>query len=157
MNHIIPLLPPPQIQQPINAKAKSPSKKPKTIPKRKSNLNEKGEKIKKRRFDKDVIYYDSDLINFDNDTHQIKYPIVLSSAVKVLDLGRVIPDKKAFHAKNYIWPLGFRSVRTYTSMNNNTKRANFYCEIIEKDNKPAFKVTPEEDPENFVVAHSGTL
>jgi len=85
-----------------------------------------------------------------------KYPISISSAVKILDLGVIVYDKKAFHAKNYIWPFGFKSVRTYTSMKIPSKRANFFCEIIEQDDKPLFKVTPEEDPSCPVVADSAS-
>lgn len=31
-------------------------------------------------------------------------------------MGRVIFDRPKFHAKRYIWPVGFKSTRIYSSM-----------------------------------------
>lgn len=56
-----------------------------------------------------------------------KLPILIGSMV-IHSLGKIDPSD-AFHAKRYIWPLGFRSTRPYGSMLDFSKRTEYTSEI----------------------------
>jgi hypothetical protein len=45
-------------------------------------------------------------------------PINLGPSLQIINLGTV-DTRKGFHSENYIWPIGFRSKRLYTSMLSN--------------------------------------
>jgi len=60
-----------------------------------------------------------------------------------LSLGKVVTDRKKFHAKRYIWPVGFKSTRQYPSMADPTVRVLYTSEIVDGGDEPKFNVTPE--------------
>jgi len=74
----------------------------------------------------------------------------------VENLGRVIFDNLNFHSEKYIWPLGYKSSREYTSTKDISQKCKYHCEILEMNNKPFFKVIPEDDPDNPVMGYSAS-
>ncbi len=65
-------------------------------------------------------------------------------------------DNPAFHSSNYVWPVGYKSVRLFTSMKQPDHRISYVNEILASDSQPVFRVTPEDDPENPISASSAT-
>eukprot|EP01125_Pyxidicula_operculata_P016654 TRINITY_DN576_c0_g2_i1.p1 TRINITY_DN576_c0_g2~~TRINITY_DN576_c0_g2_i1.p1 ORF type:complete len:2102 (+),score=699.65 TRINITY_DN576_c0_g2_i1:116-6421(+) len=84
---------------------------------------------------------------------EIVFPLVLSTVISIENLGK-INTGDAFNNKQYIYPVGFKSRREYMSTLDPSKRCVYICEILNQDNSPKFKITPEDDPENFVVSDS---
>jgi len=71
-------------------------------------------------------------------------------------LGKIVTDRKKFHAKRYIWPAGFKSSRVYCSMTNLNARCEYTSEIVDGDSEPKFVVTCYEDPKNPIVIEANT-
>eukprot|EP00026_Physarum_polycephalum_P002430 Phypoly_transcript_02436.p1 GENE.Phypoly_transcript_02436~~Phypoly_transcript_02436.p1 ORF type:complete len:410 (+),score=87.91 Phypoly_transcript_02436:1514-2743(+) len=71
-------------------------------------------------------------------------------------LGKIVVDRKKFHAKRYIWPAGFKSSRIYCSMTNLNARCEYTSEIVDGDSEPRFIVTCYEDPKNPIVIEANT-
>jgi hypothetical protein len=76
-------------------------------------------------------------------------PFTVFRGLVVHALGKVVADKKHFHSKKYIWPVGFRSTREYTAMGDTSKKAQYVQEIIAADDgdgdRPLFRVTCLEE------------
>eukprot|EP01125_Pyxidicula_operculata_P004888 TRINITY_DN1811_c0_g3_i2.p1 TRINITY_DN1811_c0_g3~~TRINITY_DN1811_c0_g3_i2.p1 ORF type:complete len:1367 (+),score=527.34 TRINITY_DN1811_c0_g3_i2:253-4101(+) len=68
----------------------------------------------------------------------------------------IVSDKKNYHNEKYIWPIGFKSTREYTSTIDVTKRCTYTCEILDGGDKPIFKITPSDDVANAVSANSSS-
>lgn len=71
-------------------------------------------------------------------------------------LGKIVVDRKKFHAKRYIWPAGFKSSRVYCSMTNLNARCEYSSEIVDGEAEPKFIVTCYEDPKNPIVIEANT-
>jgi len=82
-------------------------------------------------------------------------PIVLG-VTTIYSLGKIVYDRPKFHAKNYIWPVGFRSSREYCSMTNFESRCKYFSEIIDGGTEPRFVVTCYEDTENPISIEAST-
>jgi len=82
---------------------------------------------------------------------QIKLPIQLG-ALTIFSLGTVITDKKKFHHKRYIWPVGFKSSRSYASLKDFNQRCDYINEIVDGGNEPKFIVTCKDDPDNPIIS-----
>jgi hypothetical protein len=82
-------------------------------------------------------------------------PIMLRG-LTIHSLGKIVHDRKKFHAKRYIWPVGFKSSRTYCSMTNLNARCEYVSEIIDTETEPRFVVTCNEDPNNPIVIEAST-
>lgn len=82
--------------------------------------------------------------------NNIKLPIIISSSLKLISIGKISP-KKNFHKKNIIFPIGFKTVRTFNSLINPNQKCEYICEILEAENKPVFKVTCFDDIDHPVV------
>eukprot|EP01113_Clastostelium_recurvatum_P033341 TRINITY_DN4394_c0_g1_i2.p1 TRINITY_DN4394_c0_g1~~TRINITY_DN4394_c0_g1_i2.p1 ORF type:complete len:523 (+),score=153.67 TRINITY_DN4394_c0_g1_i2:158-1726(+) len=82
-------------------------------------------------------------------------PIVLRG-LTVESLGHVVHERKKFHAKRYIWPVGFRSRRMYSSMTTLNARCEYTSEITDGDDEPRFVVTCLENPAAPVVIEATT-
>jgi len=85
----------------------------------------------------------------------IIFPIQLG-VLTVYNLGKVVWDKPDFHSTKYIWPVGYKSERLCPSTLDPEQRVGYISEIVDEDNKPMFKVTPTDCPENSVTAATPT-
>jgi hypothetical protein len=65
----------------------------------------------------------------------------------ILSVGTVIFDRQNFHARNYIWPPGFKSVRKMPSIKSPGIQVQYTSEIIDNGDSPGFRVTPSDAPE----------
>jgi hypothetical protein len=85
----------------------------------------------------------------------MNFPISVTSSLKLLALGKVntFPN---YHSEHNIFPLGFKTERTYFSMFHKDTRCEYICEILEGDGKPIFKVTSSEDPDHPIIRDSST-
>lgn len=94
-------------------------------------------------------------MNIDTDDEgNIKYPIIIHQSLKILDLGSIESDRQFYHTSSNIFPIGFTSIRIHSSINDVGGRAEYTCEILDGGEKPMFKVTSSEDPENPIMRES---
>lgn len=86
---------------------------------------------------------------------ELNFPIVVTSSLKLLSLGKVntLPN---YHSEHNIFPTGFKTERSYFSMFHKDVRCEYICEILEGDGRPIFKVTSSEDPDNPIIRDSST-
>ena len=79
-------------------------------------------------------------------TEKLELPLNLG-VVTILSLGKV-DVRKNFHNDRYIFPVGYKSERSYNSYLNPSEKIQYTCEILsdEKSDSPIFKVTPNDDP-----------
>jgi len=66
-------------------------------------------------------------------------------------MGKVVFDRPKFHAKRYIWPVGFKSTRIYSSMTQLDQKCDYTSEIIDNGEEPSFVVKCWEDKQNPIV------
>ncbi|KAL9657275.1 hypothetical protein ABK040_011495 [Willaertia magna] len=85
----------------------------------------------------------------------IVFPIQLG-ALTVLALGKVVFDRPAFHTEKYIWPVGYKSTRYYTSVKDTNKRCLYTCEIKDGGDAPIFVLISEDNPNEVIEAPSAT-
>ncbi|KAL6064802.1 F/Y-rich N-terminus-domain-containing protein [Balamuthia mandrillaris] len=71
----------------------------------------------------------------------IKFPIVIGG-LKVYSLGSIVWDRKKFHAKRYIWPVGYKSTRVYPCMDDPSLKCVYTSEILDGKDGPLFRVSP---------------
>jgi hypothetical protein len=69
-------------------------------------------------------------------------------------LGYIDHERPAYHTANNIFPIGFKSQRTHNSTITLGARAEYTCEILDGGEKPMFRVTSSEEPDNPVVKES---
>jgi chromodomain-helicase-DNA-binding protein 7 len=75
-------------------------------------------------------------------------PIRLSEKTSILALGTIVTDRPGFHAKNYIYPAGFKSSRLFPSTLDESENARYISEIVDTGGEaPIFRVTMEDHPE----------
>ena len=89
-------------------------------------------------------------INKDIDGNVI-YPIIVTNTLKILDLGTVEYERPNFHSSRNLFPIGFKSVREYTSMIHPNTRCDYLCEILDGGDKPLYKVTCMDDADNPIT------
>ena len=59
-----------------------------------------------------------------------------------VSLGQLLPHQlHNFHNQEYIYPIGYKVIRYYWSLQDPNKRTGYTCTIGENDNKPEFKVS----------------
>jgi len=83
-------------------------------------------------------------------------PIKIGVATTIESLGVIIWDRPNFHSEKYIWPVGFKSIRQFTSCVNIDGRCDYICEILDGGPKPIFRVKPSDDMENPAQANSAS-
>ncbi|XP_011404079.1 PREDICTED: transforming growth factor beta regulator 1-like isoform X1 [Amphimedon queenslandica] len=83
------------------------------------------------------------------------FPIKLGG-LQVHSLGKVVWDRPSFHNERYIWPLGFKSTRSYPSMTNPSRRCLYTCHILDGKDGPIFEMVSEESPDSPIRASSAT-
>lgn len=96
-------------------------------------------------------------INVERDEDgNIRYPIYVSPTLSILSLGEVEYERQAYHSSKNIFPIGFKSLREYTSMTKEKERAQYICEILDGGATPLFKVTSSEEPNNPIQRDSSS-
>ena len=85
----------------------------------------------------------------------IAYPIKISGSLTLIHPGVVNP-LPAYHSAHNIFPVGFVSERLYASIYDKSKKALYRCEILDGGDKPIFKVTCSEDPNNPIIKDTST-
>jgi hypothetical protein len=82
-------------------------------------------------------------------------PITIKG-ITIHDLGTVYWDRPNYHARNYIWPVGFRSTRKMPSIKTPGVQVTYTSLIIDNGDSPGFKVVPEDAPEHTVVCSTAS-
>jgi len=91
-----------------------------------------------------------------DDEGNIVYPLSINPSLTLLDCG-VINTNPNYHSEHNLFPIGFKSIRSYASIFEKGKRAQYTNEILEgPDGKPLYRVTSSEDPDNPIVRDSST-
>lgn len=83
------------------------------------------------------------------------YPIEIGS-IKIHNLGRIEWKRKSYHSKRMIYPIGFKSSRKFKSMKNAYTNCEYHSEILDGGERPLFKVTSSEDPDNPIIKESSS-
>lgn len=83
------------------------------------------------------------------------FPIVIGT-LKVLDLGKIVYDRPAFHSDRYLLPAGYTSVRIYPSIQTPSQKCEYTCRITDAGEAPLFEMVAEDDPDNPVRASSSS-
>jgi hypothetical protein len=81
-----------------------------------------------------------------------KMPLCLGE-LTVENLGNIFPHSP-YITEKHIWPVGFKSFRYFSSMNNPEMRVKYTSQILEGGEKPQFVVTAEDDQLNPIVSYS---
>ena len=76
--------------------------------------------------------------------------------MRIESLGSVVSDRKEYHNSKYIWTVGFRSVRVYQSFLNPGERTEYISEIVDGGERPMFRVTARDAPNQASLATSAT-
>lgn len=79
------------------------------------------------------------------------FPIVLGS-LTIHSLGVIVPERPGFHTEQCIFPVGFCSSRTYSSLKNPTMQCLYQCTVTDSPFGPRFEITPEDDPGRSLIA-----
>ncbi|KAJ3304073.1 hypothetical protein HDV03_003187, partial [Kappamyces sp. JEL0829] len=61
-----------------------------------------------------------------------------------------------YHTKTHIFPIGFQTSRTYSSMVNNDIQTRYTSTILKGDNGPVFQVVADDCPSSVVSANSAS-
>lgn len=87
--------------------------------------------------------------------NEITFPVNVSGSLKLLSLGKVslLPF---YHTEHNIYPIGFKTVRTYSSIFHKDRKAEYTCEILDGGEKPMYRLTNSEDPTNPITRDSST-
>lgn len=109
--------------------------------------------LKKRKVDKN--FRDDSKKKFKNvvqkdELGNIIFPVIISSSLKLLSLGK-IKTGPFYHSEHNLFPVGYTSVRTYSSIFTKGEKAEYTCEIIDGGEKPVYRVTTSEDPDHPIV------
>ncbi|KAG0202048.1 choline dehydrogenase 7 [Mortierella sp. GBA30] len=70
-------------------------------------------------------------------------------------MGRIVWNGRGYHNHRYIFPVGFRSKKQYTSLSDTSKKTYFISEILDGGEQPIFQITLEDMPEK-VFRHSSS-
>ena len=82
-------------------------------------------------------------------------PITIGK-MRIEALGVIEYEKPAFHNDRYIWPVGYRSVRSYRSFKNPDVYCEYTSEIVDAGDHPEFVVTAEDAKDDPSIANSPT-
>lgn len=83
-----------------------------------------------------------------------KLPLVLDNGELTIECLGEIVNRSPFVTDKDIFPVGFSAVRTFASMKNPSTTTTYTCEILDGGSRPQFVVTPNDDPNNPVIAES---
>ncbi|KAF9950950.1 transforming growth factor beta regulator 1 [Mortierella alpina] len=93
-----------------------------------------------------------------NPDGSLNYPIVVgkgTNEVIIENMGRIVWNGRGYHNHRYIFPVGFRSKKQYTSLSDTSKKTYFISEILDGGEQPVFQITLEDMPEK-VFRHSSS-
>ncbi|KAF9173590.1 transforming growth factor beta regulator 1 [Mortierella sp. AD010] len=101
-----------------------------------------------------------------NPDGSLNYPIVVGKGtneviienmadVSMLCLGRIVWQGRGYHNHRYIFPVGFRSKKQYTSLSDTSKKTYFINEILDGGEQPIFQITLEDMPDK-VFRHTSS-
>ncbi|GJJ75935.1 hypothetical protein EMPS_08293 [Entomortierella parvispora] len=88
----------------------------------------------------------------------LNYPVVVgrgTNEVIIENMGRIVWNGRGYHNHRYIFPVGFRSKKQYTSLSDTSKKTYFISEILDGGEQPIFQITLEDMPEK-VFQHSSS-
>ncbi|KAG0082734.1 transforming growth factor beta regulator 1 [Podila epicladia] len=88
----------------------------------------------------------------------LNYPIVVgkgTNEVIIENMGRIVWQGRGYHNHRYIFPVGFRSKKQYTSLSDTSKKTYFISEILDGGDAPIFQISLEDMPEK-VFRHSSS-
>ena len=77
-------------------------------------------------------------------------PFYVGHTLCIVGLGKINTQSENFHTRRHIYPVGFRSTRTYFSIWSPGERMIYRNEIIERDGKPIFRITSADAPDLLV-------
>lgn len=120
---------------------------------------------KKRKRDKqgEVIVHNLDDVPRDPVTGEPKMPLALTGGVTILSLGQIDSASEKFHNNRYIFPVGFRSRRQYSSLVDPSRRCSYLQEIRSASTKskvgleiqePSFTLICEESPDQVMSSNT---
>jgi F/Y-rich N-terminus/F/Y rich C-terminus len=69
----------------------------------------------------------------------------------IYSMGRIAIDRPAYHSKRYIWPAGFKSTRSYWSMQDCSRRTVYTSEILDAGDQPLFLLVSHEQPDKPII------
>jgi hypothetical protein len=98
-------------------------------------------------------------LNFKHSTREVQrdasgkpvLPFVAKGAT-ILSLGTIVYDRPGYHAKAYLWPVGFKSQRRLPSMSDPKNYIYYTSEILDGGPAPIFRVSPSDNPSMGVQA-----
>ncbi|KAI7825197.1 hypothetical protein BC939DRAFT_132466 [Gamsiella multidivaricata] len=93
-----------------------------------------------------------------NPDGSLNYPIVVgkgTNEVIIENMGRIVWQGRGYHNHRYIFPVGFRSKKQYTSLSDTSRKTYFINEILDGGEQPIFQITLEDMPER-VFRHSSS-
>lgn len=117
--------------------------------------------LKKKKIDKVMVVGGEvkkkvkNVVQKDNDGN-IVYPITISQSLRLVSPGTHIKAGPNYHSEHNLFPVGFTSVRTYSSTINKGQKAEYTCEILDGGDKPLYRVTSSEEPERPIEKDSST-
>ena len=74
----------------------------------------------------------------------------------VVNLGKIVYDREAFHNERYIFPVGFTVERTYPSMVNPNSNTSIVSTILDGGDGPRFHIVAADMPDQPIIANSAT-
>jgi len=78
---------------------------------------------------------------------------ILAKGSTITELGIVVYDRPAYHSRNYIWPVGFKSTRKLPSIKNIGETTLYISEVVDGGSSPLFRITAMDYPE-LVLQHA---
>lgn len=104
----------------------------------------------------DSVRRQKKVLEVQRDRHgNVVFPLQLGG-ITIHSLGKVIWDRPAYHTEKYIWPVGFKSSRLYSSIENVDQKVRYYSEIRDGGDAPLFVLTCEESPDKPIVTNTAT-
>lgn len=82
-------------------------------------------------------------------------PYQVSASLKLVNTG-VVNINPNYHSEHNLFPIGFKTIRTHSSMIYSNAKTEYVCEILDGGDKPIYKVTPLEDENNPIIRDSST-
>jgi hypothetical protein len=80
-------------------------------------------------------------------------PLSVSGGVIIESLGTILAHPP-FVTDKHVWPVGFTSVRSFSSMFSKNKRVKYVSQIANCNGAPQFIVTAMDDPQHPIVSNS---
>lgn len=73
--------------------------------------------------------------------------IITSEGITLLNFGRIITDRPAYHTETVIYPVGYKISRVYNG-------ANYICRILDNGSYPLFEIYREANPKIRFMGNS---